>query len=46
MLDRWRNVNMMMHLVHIPNNMHELCEGVETMCVAVSLEHVFCQPVM
>ena len=39
-------VHMMMHLVHIPDNMHELCEGAETMCMAMSPEHVFCQAVM
>ena len=36
---------MMVHLDHI-SDMHELCEGVETMCVAMSPEHVFCQAVM
>jgi len=39
-------VHMMMHLVNISDNMHELCEGVEKMCMAMSPEHVFCQAVM
>lgn len=37
---------MMMYLVHISDNMHEICQGVEAMRMAISPEHVFCQAVM